>query len=200
MRQYVILGAGLDSFAWRRPDVLASVTVFEVDHPASQAYKCARADELALPGHDNHRFVPCDFETQTLAEALDGARFDWHTPTLFSWLGVTMYLSVEAIEATLRTVAKCGKGSEIVFSYGRPAGDRDAIGDAFAAIFEPIAAASGEPIQSWFTADEVEALVSRCGLTVAEHPTHHELHTRYCADRTDGITPISTEAVISAGI
>jgi len=198
--QYVVLGAGLDSFAWRRPDVIRRLTVIEVDHPSSQAYKRARAAELALPEHPNHRFISVDFERETLAEALDASGFDWTIPTLFSWLGVTMYLTTEAIEGTLATIAKCGSGSEIVFSYGVAEEERDEIGDEFAEIFGAIAATSGEPFQSFFARTTVESLVTRCGLVVAAHPTHAELHNRYFNDRADGLTPITAEAVIVAAV
>ena len=115
--QYVVLGAGLDSFGWRRPDLLRSLTVYEVDHPASQDWKRERIADLALPVADTQIFVPVDFEIESLRHGLDGAGFDWHRPAMFSWLGVTAYLTAEAIEATLRTIGHCQTGSEVVFSY-----------------------------------------------------------------------------------
>jgi methyltransferase (TIGR00027 family) len=198
--QYVLLGAGLDSFAWRRPDVLRTTVVFEVDHPASQAYKRNRAAELALPENANHRFVGVDFERATLVEALDAAGFDWTAPTLFSWLGVTMYLTTDAIETTLQTVGKCGAGSEVVFSYGLPEGHRDALGQTFAEVFGAIAASSGEPFASFFTRSEAEDIAVRCGLRVAEHPTHPELRARYFADRADGLAPLSLECLLVVAV
>ena len=86
--QYVILGAGLDSFAWRRPDLLRSLRVFEVDHPASQAWKLERVSDLALPLSDSQVFVPVDFEAESLQDALRTAGFDWDQRALFSWTGV----------------------------------------------------------------------------------------------------------------
>jgi methyltransferase (TIGR00027 family) len=198
--QYVVLGAGLDSFAWRRPDVVRSVRVFEVDHPDSQKYKRVRAAELALPELENQVFVALDFERETLASALESAGFDWSAPTLFGWLGVTMYLSLEAIEATLRTVAKCATGTEIVFSYGVRPEDCDAVGKRFVDLFGTIATASGEPFDSLFDRDDVEHLAHRCGLRIAEHPTRAELHRRYFGGRADGLTPISAENVIAAAV
>src|SRR5579862_553018 len=115
--QYVILGAGLDSFAWRRPDLLRSLRVFEVDHPASQEWKRQRIDELGLPTSDQLVFAPIDFEVQSLHDGLEAAGFDWTQPTMFLWLGVTMYLTIDAIEATLRTVAGCPSGSAVVLDY-----------------------------------------------------------------------------------
>src|SRR5215472_16931802 len=115
--QYVNLGAGLDSFAWRRPDLLSSLRVFEVDHPASQAWKLERARDLALPLSDSQVFVPADFEAEPLQDALHTAGFDWRHPALFSWTGVAPYLTAQAIESTLRTIAGVAAGSEVVFSY-----------------------------------------------------------------------------------
>ena len=115
--QYVMLGAGLDSFAWRRPDLLGELRVFEVDHPASQAWKRQRVVELGLPTSENHIFAAVDFEVQSLRDGLDAVGFDCTQPTMFSWLGVTMYLTIDAVEATLRTIAACRSGSEGVFEY-----------------------------------------------------------------------------------
>src|SRR6516165_8370339 len=115
--QYVILGAGLDSFAWRRPDLLRSLRVFEVDHPASQAWKLERVRDLALPLSDSQVFVPVDFEAEPLQDALRTAGFDWGQPALFSWTGVAPYLTAQAITSTLRTTARAAADSEVVFSY-----------------------------------------------------------------------------------
>jgi methyltransferase (TIGR00027 family) len=117
--QYVILGAGLDSFAWRRPDLCRTLRVFEVDHPATQAWKRTRAASLALPISENHRFVPIDFETQALGKALDAAGFDMARRVLFSCVGTTMYLDAESVAATLRLVASCAPGSGVVLSYNQ---------------------------------------------------------------------------------
>ena len=103
--QYVILGAGLDSLAWRRPDLLRSLRVFEVDHPASQAWKLKRVRDLALPVGDSHVFVPADFEAEPVRDALGTAGFDSGQPALFSWTGVAPYLTAPAIESTLRMIA-----------------------------------------------------------------------------------------------
>ena len=109
--QYVILGAGLDSFAWRRPDLLGSLTVFEVDHPASQAWKLERVRGLGLPLGDSQVFVPADFETGSLHDALRAAGFDWDQPALFSWTGVAPYLTAQAISSTLRAIGGAAAAS-----------------------------------------------------------------------------------------
>ena len=198
--QYVILGAGLDSFAWRHPEMLETLRLFEVDHPASQAWKRERAAELGLEESPSVTYVALDFEVQTLADALDTAGFSWSEPAFFSWLGVTVYLSPDAIDATLRTVARCVAGSEIVFSYGRTDEDLDPLSREFRETAAPLVAAIGEPFRTPFTRAEAEALVRRCGLDVAEHPDRDELVARYFAGRPDGLAPYNAEGVIAARV
>jgi methyltransferase (TIGR00027 family) len=187
-RQYVMLGAGLDLFAWRRPDLLVSVRVFEIDHPASQAWKRERATALGLPTSDDHAFVALDFETTSLRDGLDMAGFDWDQPTTFSWLGVTAYLTVDAIEETLQTVAACRPGTDVVFTYAPSEDCLDDDDRETLAILAPMTASSSEPLQTFFSAHEVDALVDRCGLRVDDHPDPDEVMRRYFADRTDGLS------------
>jgi methyltransferase (TIGR00027 family) len=198
--QYVILGAGLDSFAWRRPDVLHRIRVFEVDHPSTQARKQQRVEALALPSHPHHRFVPVDFETQTLADELVAAGFDCEQPAVFSWLGVSEYLSVGAIEGLLRTVAGCAARSEIGLTYAPPMTSLDDAGREFRAIVTRLAADAGEPFQTLLEPDDAEALLRRCGLRVADHPTHDYLTARYFAGRPDHLTPYTAERIITGAV
>jgi methyltransferase (TIGR00027 family) len=199
-RQYVVLGAGLDSFAWRRPDLVGPIRVFEVDHPATQAWKRARIDDLGLPAKAGHVFAPIDFETETLHGGLVRAGLDWSEPSFFSWLGVTMYLTTEAIEATLRTVAMCNPGSEIVFTYLAARPFLDEVGREVADTFSKMATSAGEPFATDFSPAEAEALVQRCGLEVAEHPTRDDLARRYFSERDDGLRPYTTERLIAARV
>ena len=198
--QYVILGAGLDSFAWRRPDVLRSVRVFEVDHPSTQVWKQERVAALALPCTDRHVYAPLDFETATLRDGLSAAGLDWSQPTLYSWLGVTAYLPVDAIEATLRVVATGVAGSEIVMGYVPTPPFMDELATKFLAIFRPLTAQSGEPMDTSFAPSEALAMVERCGLTVVENIGGQELHERYFADRSDGLSPLPFERYLTATV
>jgi methyltransferase (TIGR00027 family) len=118
--RYVILGAGLDSFAYRRPDLAAVLRVFEVDHPATQQWKRARLRELHVALPSNLTFIPLDFEQHTLADGLHAGGHRPPLPTFFSWLGVTHYLTEEAVFKTLRYVASLAAGTEIVFQYFVP--------------------------------------------------------------------------------
>lgn len=198
--QFVVLGSGLDSFAWRRPDLLHSLHLFEVDQPATLDWKRERAAALALPTSDRHVYVAADLQRQSLREALAAARFDWSVPTLFSWLGVTIYLSVPAIEATLRTVAGCSPGSEVVLSYSPPDQQLDAIGVQLRTTMAPVAAAGGEVFRTLLSPQEVEGLVSTTGLEVVDHPTREELHERYFARHSRGLTFPSSERLVTATV
>lgn len=221
--QYVVLGAGLDSFAWRRPDLLGlplsdavdagtlarwvgfreqpwfdRLRVFEVDHPDTQAWKRGRVAALALPSYDGHVYVPVDFERTSLPEALTAAGLRWDVPTLFSWTGVTMYLTREAIMDTLRLVAQCAPGSAIAFTYVPVEAEQDDCGREYLGMMSSVAAATGEPFRSLLTGDEAEELVRSAGLAVVEHPTRDELAERYFAGRPDGLRPSTFERLLTA--
>ena len=197
--QLVILGAGLDSFAWRRPDALGSLRVFEVDHPATQAWKLERAEALALPVATNHVFAPVELDRETLRVGLSNAGFDWSEPTFFSWLGVTQYLAMEAIRSTLRVVASCPPGSEIVFTYVVTPPFLDGLGLEFIEAISQMADGCGQPRQTRLSPPDARALVEReSGLTVSEHLGRDELHKRYFANRQDDLTPYSVLRFIAA--
>ena len=116
--QYVILGAGLDTFAFREPEFLSKHRVFEVDHPLTQADKRKRIARAGWPVPDNLAFVPVDFTKDSLTERLTAAGFDPSAKSFFSWLGVTYYLSAEAIDKTLSELSSlCAEGSTLVFDY-----------------------------------------------------------------------------------
>ena len=185
IRQYVILGAGLDSFAYRRPDLLERLRVFEVDHPASQAWKRERLAELGVRLPPNLVFAPVDFEAQTLRDGLLAAGFDFSAGAVFSWIGVTMYLTLAAIEATLETVAACPPGSRIVLTYNLPLSALEGQGRAIGSRMSRSAGEVGEPWLSYFTRDEVEALLRRCGFGEIDHFGPAEAIRTYFADRTD---------------
>ncbi len=198
--QYVLLGAGLDSFRWRRPDLLGRLRLFEVDHPASQAWKLDRMSDLGLETSEHQVFVPVDFEVESLDEGLDSVAFDWAEPTLFSWLGVIPYLTVSAVEITLRTISKCHSGSEVVFEYGLTPPFLDDIGLEFRRGFLPMAAGLGESIQTGWSPAEAEAIVQRCRLRVADHPSREDLVNRYFAGRTDSLQPWSASRLVAGKV
>jgi len=159
VRQYVVLGAGLDSFAYRRGDLLDRLRVFEVDHPASQAWKRHRLAQLdvTLPG--NLVFAAVDFEQEALVDGLTRAGFDFGQRAVFSWIGVTMYLSLDAIQETLSTVNRCPAGTRLVLTYNLPRAELDTKGAQFAALLAPMTADLGEPMISLFTPKQIEQLL-----------------------------------------
>ena len=201
-RQYVLLGAGLDSFRWRRPDLLGPLRMFEVDHPASQAWKRDRLAELGLEASEHQVFAPVDFEVASLSEGLDAAGFDWQQPTLFSWLGVIPYLTIGAVEATLRTIATCRTGSEVAFEYGLAEAYLDDLGREFRAAFPRLASRVGEPLRTGgrWSPEEAEEIVRRCGLRVADHPSREDIVERYFSGRTDGLQPWSASRLMVATV
>jgi methyltransferase (TIGR00027 family) len=118
VRQYVILGAGWDTFAWRRPDLMARLRVFELDYPATQAAKRDRLSERGLPAPANLTFVPIDFTTQSLSTRLQESGFDPALPTFVNWMGVTYYLPMPVVEGVFRELrALCAGGVAVAFDY-----------------------------------------------------------------------------------
>lgn len=163
VRQYVILGAGLDSFAYRRHDLLARLRVFEVDHPATQRWKRRRLAELGVDSPAGLVFAPVDFERQTLREGLAAAGFDFGQLAIFSWVGVTMYLTLDAINATLATMAGCPVGTQVVLTYNQPPAALAGTTGQIAAAFAGIAAEMGEPFVSRFLPGQIDHLLREHG-------------------------------------
>jgi methyltransferase (TIGR00027 family) len=157
--QYVILGAGLDSFAYRRRDLLGRLRVFEVDHPATQSWKRRRLAGLGVELPARLVFAPVDFEQQTLREGLELAGFESGQLAVFSWVGVTMYLTLDAIHATLATMARCRPGTRVVLTYNQPPAVLAGSTAQIAAAFAGLAADMGEPFISRFVPGEIARLL-----------------------------------------
>jgi methyltransferase (TIGR00027 family) len=187
--QYVLLGAGLDSFAYRSP-LARQVRVFEVDHPATQEYK-RRVREVAEGGGrvGGVRFVAVDFGRDSLGEALGRAGFDAEQPALVSWLGVTMYLDESAIEAAVSVLGGFAPGSEVVVDYMLPAGMRDAAGQMYADLVGQAAAEWGEPWRSAFAPGAMAALLARHGFGPARDVRQRDMIPAAAWDRSDALRP-----------
>lgn len=190
VREYVLLGAGFDTFALRRPDLLGMLNMYEVDHPLSQRVKQERLQKLAPKLPDNLVFVPVDFEEETLADALGQSDYRSDQPAFFSWLGTVQYLTPESVFATLESLAKAAApGSELVFDYLIP---RDRIGPRDAAVMarlERFTARRGEPLSSAFTPEDMERELRRRGFEVLENLSPAEHEQRYFTGRRDGLRP-----------
>jgi methyltransferase (TIGR00027 family) len=169
--QYIILGAGLDSFAWRQ---VGGVRVFEVDHPATQEWKRSRFEALKVPMPSRMVWVPIDFELESLAEGLARAGAGGDN-TFVSWLGVVPYLSLEAIEATLRELPPCS----LAVSHGVPEVDWPDAVRKVSQTFRAIATDAGESPASRFTPEQFTALLGRHDFTVVEEAGFDAVEPRY---------------------
>ena len=188
--QYVILGAGLDTFAQRRPELASRLTVFEIDRPGPQNWKRQRLIDLGFGVPSFLRFVPVDFEAgQAWWDRLTAAGFETSQPALVASTGVSMYLTKQAIETTLREVAALAPGSTLAMSFMlpiemadpevRPGIERAAAG----------ARENGTPFISFFTPSEMLALARDAGFQKVQHVSAANLAERYFAARTDGLRP-----------
>jgi methyltransferase (TIGR00027 family) len=197
--QYVILGAGLDTFAQRRPEIAAGLRVFEVDQPGPQAWKRQRLIELGYGIPDWLLLVPVDFEASGDWWAqVSAAGFDPGQPAVVVSTGVTMYLTKEATAATLRQLAGLARGSTLAMTFMLPAellGDADRSGLQMAARG---ARTSGTPFISFYTPAEMLALAREAGFEDAGHVPGTLLAERYFADRADGLRPSSGEDLLVA--
>jgi methyltransferase (TIGR00027 family) len=203
--QYVLLGAGLDSFAYRSP-LAARVRVFEVDHPATQEWKrgVAAGGEAGAAGGGRGAvgltFVPVDLTRDSLADHLSRAGFDAAQPAFVSWLGVTMYLDARAIEATVSVLGGFAPGTEIVLDYMLPAGLRDAAGQAYADQVGQVAAERGEPWRSVFAPKAMAALLRRHGLRPVRDIGQRDMIPAAAWDRSDALHPAELCRIAHAAI
>jgi methyltransferase (TIGR00027 family) len=188
--QYVILGAGLDTFAQRKPTLLSHIQLFEIDQPAMQEWKRQRLIELGFGIPPSLHLVPVNFESgDNWWEGLGASGFNTAKPAVVASTGVSMYLTKNAIMSTMRQVSTLAQGSTFVMSFllpielndpeVRPGVERAAAG----------AKANGTPWLSFFTPGEILALAREAGFAKADHVSAVELAERYFANRTDGLCP-----------
>ncbi|HEX3381545.1 MAG TPA: class I SAM-dependent methyltransferase [Paraburkholderia sp.] len=188
--QYVILGAGLDSFAQRRPDIASRLTMFEVDPPGPQAWKRQRLIELGFGVPDWLRFVPVDFEAgDSWRQRLVAEGFDESRAAVVVSTGVSMYLTKDANAATLREVAGLARGSTFAMTFLLPLEMADPDVRPGLEMAEKGARASGTPFISFFTPQQMIALAREAGFDEARHVSAADLTQRYFAGRMDGLRP-----------
>jgi methyltransferase (TIGR00027 family) len=181
--QYVLLGAGLDTFAHRNP--YPQLRVFEVDHPATQQWKRELLGGSALPSPENLVYAPVDFETQSLAEQLQFAGFNPLAPTFFAWLGVVPYLTRDAFRATIAFIAAQSPRSGVVLDYGQP---RAALPFLEQLAHDSLASRvqqAGEPFQLFFTPAEIAAELK--AFHDLEDLGSLEINARYFSNRADSL-------------
>jgi methyltransferase (TIGR00027 family) len=187
VRQYVVLGAGLDTFAYRNRHAERGLRVFEVDHPATQAWKreLLAAAQIGLPGE--MAFVPLNFERQILRDELQAAGFRCDQPAFFSWLGVTIYLRHEAFTATMQFIRSMPSRSGIAFDY--------AVARSSLSFLERLAldaltlrvGAAGEPFRLFFEPKKLTSEIEQMGFGQVENIGREEINARYFVGRADGL-------------
>ena len=185
--QYVILGAGLDTFAYRNPYPEGILQIFEVDHPMTQAWKRDRLQEAGITPPSDLTFAPIDFETQTLMEGLGDAGYDPAKSTFFSMLGVTPYLTAEAVMATLGSIAMTPEGSEIVFDYMIRPSLLNSDQQSFFQAFSQKVASAGEPWQTFFAPEMLKQDLRAMGYGYVEDNGPEEIDALYFKNRKDGL-------------
>jgi methyltransferase (TIGR00027 family) len=197
--QYVILGAGLDTLAVRRPDLGTRLRIFEVDQPGTQAWKRRRLVELDLGIPDGLRQVPIDFESgDSWWEGLPAAGFEPDRPAVVSSTGVSMYLTKDATAATLRELAALARGSTLAMTFLLPP---DLVDDADRPGLEASARGargSGTPFISFYSPDEMLALARNAGFRDVRHISSKSLADRYFTGRADGLRPSTGEDMLLA--
>ena len=181
--QYVILGAGLDTFAYRNP--FHPLQVFEVDFPATQHWKRCKLEAAKIPEPSNLTYVPVDFEHQTLASALSQSGLKANQPTFFTWLGVIPYLTLPAFRATLDLIAPMPPGSGVTFDYSLAAEELSPHMQAARKSLAARVAAAGEPFQLFFRAEQMENELKSAGFSRIEQLDSLDVNERYFANRTD---------------
>lgn len=201
LKQYVILGAGLDTLAQRRPDIAARLKIFEIDKPATQAWKKKRLIELGYGAPDYLKFVPVDFETgESWWEKLKQSGFDVNQPTFVASTGVSMYLTRDANIATLRQLSKLAPGSKLAMTFLLPLELIDAAERAQHQMVYERARAAGTPFISFFKPEDILALAREAGFSQAEQISTADLTERYFTGRTDGLRPATGESILLATV
>jgi methyltransferase (TIGR00027 family) len=185
VRQYVVLGAGLDTFAYRNPYPATVLQVFEVDHPATQRWKRRLLAHSSIQIPSTLRFVEVDFETQSLRDRLHLAGFNFATPTQFSWLGVTMYLTPAAILQTLRMIASNVPDAGIVFDYVPGYSSRNILGKLFLRILTRRFAKLEEPWTGLLDPAMLTAELEAMGFSHVNDISVEALNDRFFKGRRD---------------
>jgi methyltransferase (TIGR00027 family) len=198
VRQYVILGAGLDTFAYRQPSWASSLRIYEIDHPASQEWKreCLAVAKVKIP--ENLTFAPIDFEITSLREGLTTAGFDFRVPSFFSLLGVTQYLTIEATESIFELVQSLPQGTEIVFEIIVPGDLMPANEASIFGALGSFAAERGEPWLTRFRPAELQTRLAGLGFSQVTHLSPSAANERCFRGRHDELAAWSGAQMMRA--
>jgi methyltransferase (TIGR00027 family) len=198
LTQYLNLGAGLDTFSCRQPAWAEAISIFELDYPATQSLKRERLAKAGITPPGNVTFAPIDFETTPLGQALHPAGFRFDKPTFCSYLGVSQYLTLTAIEQTLAFVCSLPRGSEIVLSFILPQEQLSGIEADAVATAAAKSAEVGEPWISRFRPDDLSFQLCNIGFTDVIHFTPEQAYERYLRNRRDGLAGRRGEQLMRA--
>lgn len=196
--RYVILGAGLDTFAYRQPEWAESLTIIEVDRPEAQVAKRACLSDAGVEPPENLRYLPVDFETGALGDALD--EMISSRPVFFSFLGVCQYLCGEAVDHVLSFIARQVLSSQVAFTFNLPEDMLTGEERAAARVGADAAAQAGEPWVSCFRPDELIDGLRSLGFRTVEHLTPREAQIRYFDGRRDGLRASSVQQCVIATV
>ncbi len=201
VRQYVVIGAGFDSYALRRPAGAQHVAIFEIDHPSTQSLKKERLGECGISLSDSVHFLSADLARDSLYTVLSRSVFKSNEPAFFSWLGVTMYLTREANFASLNAIAHCGApGSELVFTYLDEEVFRStSASDPFAELQRSVTS-MGEPFLSGFDPKALAEELLNVGFELAEDLDDIQVGERYDPTGVNGLRPSKRSRIAKARV
>lgn len=200
INQYVLLGAGLDTFAQRNTKISSQVDIYEIDQPDTLAWKEEKLIENGYKIPDNLHFVPVDFETSSWWNELLNKGLDIHQPTFISCTGVMLYLTKDAIMTTLKKMTSLASGSTIAIAFYLPLEQIDEEDKPLMEMSIKGAAASGTPFVSFFSIEEIVRLAEKIGLKEIQTISTKGMKDRYFKDRTDNLVPASGEFFLVAKI
>lgn len=201
IEQYVLIGAGFDSFILRRGQAHAGLRIFEIDHPSTQILKRRRISQCGLSLGAGVSFLPADLSRERLDQVLDVSSFDKEAKTFFSWLGVSMYLSREANRHSLETIASCSAvGSQLVFTYfdERVFGNAGSAESARFIELQKIVSALGEPFLSGFSPDRLREDLRDVGFELLEDMSDQDVVARYDPENANGFAPLPFSRIAHA--
>ncbi len=198
VQQYLILGAGLDTFPYRQPHWARVLRIFEVDHSASQRSKRERLALAGIEVPSNVELIACDFETTSLHDCLRKGSFDFGRPAFISWLGVTMYLSTDAVDEVFRFVSSLSRSSEIVFTFASPSStSKENCREPSIAAF---AAAHGEPWRTRFEPNDLAHKLHGLGFSTVSFLSASDADIRYFRGRHDGLHAPRKVGIVTATV
>jgi methyltransferase (TIGR00027 family) len=200
VKQYVLLGAGLDTFVQRNTAISLQVDIYEIDQPEMLAWKEEKLIENGYKIHDNLHFDPVDFENSSWWDELLEKGFDANLPTFLSCTGVTLYLTKDAINDTLKKIASLASGSTIAIAFYLPLEQLDEKDKPLLEMAIKGAAASGTPFVSFFSVEEIVKLADEIGLKDIQTVSTKDMTERYFKNRADDLVPASGEFFLVARI